>query len=73
MFHFEWPIDGEYAGYIQARSLPHIGSWSQFSPFEISKLTITPINKPTPNITPHSIPKNPWNFPLSRVQGNNYN
>ncbi|CAG8494228.1 5184_t:CDS:2 [Scutellospora calospora] len=38
---------------------------SQFSPFEISKLTMISINKPTPNITAHSIPKNPWSFPLS--------
>ncbi|CAG8834227.1 6845_t:CDS:2, partial [Gigaspora margarita] len=49
--------------------LLHIGPCIQFSPFEISKLTTIPINKPTPNITPHSIPKKPWIFPLSQVQG----
>ncbi|PKY29031.1 hypothetical protein RhiirB3_530235 [Rhizophagus irregularis] len=71
LFYFEWPIDGDYAGYIRAQCLPHIGSWSQFSPFEISKLTTTPINKPISNTTPHSAPKNPWIFSLSRVQNVN--
>ncbi|CAB5361394.1 unnamed protein product [Rhizophagus irregularis] len=42
-----------------------------FSPFEISKLTTTPVNKPISNTTPHSIPKNPWVFSLSRVQNAN--
>ncbi|CAG8697314.1 3712_t:CDS:2 [Racocetra persica] len=68
LFYFEWPINGDYTRYIRARCLPHTGSWSQFSPFEISKLTTIPVNKPTPNITPHSIPKNLWNFSLSRKQ-----
>ncbi|CAB5370494.1 unnamed protein product [Rhizophagus irregularis] len=65
------PVDGDYAGYIRAQCLPHIGSCSQFSPFEISKLTTTPVNKPISNTTPHSIPKNPWVFSLSRVQNAN--
>ncbi|CAB4392380.1 unnamed protein product [Rhizophagus irregularis] len=71
LFYFEWPVDGDYAGYIRAQCLPHIGSCSQFSPFEISKLTTTPVNKPISNTTPHSIPKNPWVFSLSRVQNAN--
>ncbi|CAG8781495.1 506_t:CDS:1, partial [Gigaspora rosea] len=63
LFYFEWPTDN-YSGYIQARCLLHIGLYTQFSPFKISQLTTIPINKPTPNITPHSIPKKPWIFPL---------
>ncbi|CAG8849424.1 28531_t:CDS:1, partial [Gigaspora margarita] len=51
LFYFEWPINDDYTGYIQAQYLLHIGSVSQFSPFEISKLTTIPVNKPTPNIT----------------------
>ncbi|RHZ69121.1 hypothetical protein Glove_290g83 [Diversispora epigaea] len=37
-FYWEWPIDAPLEGYIQARPLPHIGSWTQFSPAMISKL-----------------------------------
>ncbi|CAG8747362.1 23944_t:CDS:2 [Gigaspora margarita] len=59
LFYFEWPTDNDYTGYIKARYLPHIGPCTQFLPFEISKLITIPINKPTPNITPHSIPKKP--------------
>ncbi|CAG8509113.1 13660_t:CDS:2 [Gigaspora rosea] len=73
LFYFEWPTDNDYSGYIQARCLPHIGPCTQFSPFEISKLTTIPINKPTPNITPYSTLKKPWIFPLSQVQDKNYN
>ncbi|KAF0396289.1 hypothetical protein F8M41_010087 [Gigaspora margarita] len=73
LFYFERPTDDDYTGYIKARCLPHIGPCTQFSPFEISKFTTIPINKPTPNITPHSIPKKPWIFPLSQVQVKNYN
>ena len=32
LFYFEWPIEGDYAGFIQARCLPHIGKFYQFSP-----------------------------------------
>ncbi|RIA86868.1 hypothetical protein C1645_828602 [Glomus cerebriforme] len=71
LFYFEWPTDGDYTRYIRVQCLPHIGLWSQYSPFEISKLTTMPINKLTPNITSHSVPKNPWNFSLFRVQGTN--
>ncbi|CAG8787350.1 650_t:CDS:1, partial [Gigaspora rosea] len=53
------PINGDYTRYIRAQCLLYIGLWSQFSPFEISKLTTILVNKPTPNVTSHSIPKNP--------------
>lgn len=66
LFYFEWPSEGDYAGYIRAQCMPHIGPWSQFSPFEISS---TPINKPTPVTSSHSISQKPWNFPISRIQG----
>ncbi|GET52825.1 hypothetical protein GLOIN_2v1772784 [Rhizophagus irregularis DAOM 181602=DAOM 197198] len=35
------------------------------------KTIAAPINKPRSNVTPHSIPKNPWNFSLSHVQNTN--
>ena len=68
--YFEWPITGDYAGYIRAQTLPHVGPWSQFSPSDITKLVKTPLHKPTPNFTSHSKPNTKWNFPISRVQDN---
>ena len=35
--YFEWPVEGPFAGYIQAQALPHIGAWSHYSPANISK------------------------------------
>ena len=49
LFYFEWPVTGDYSGYIQAQCLPHIGECLRFSPSEILKNT-TPINKPRPFI-----------------------
>jgi hypothetical protein len=68
--YFEWPITGDYAGYIQAQTLPDVGPWSRFSSNDIAKLIKTPLHKPTPNVTSHSAPSTMWNFPISRVQGN---
>lgn len=61
LFYFEWPIEGDYAGFIQARCLPHIGKFYQFSP--------TPINKPSPTVSSHSLPEKQWNISLSHLQG----
>jgi hypothetical protein len=66
--YFEWPITGDYAGYIQAQTLPHMGPWSRFSPSDITKLVKAPLHKPIPNVTSHTIPSTTWNFPISRVQ-----
>ncbi|RHZ81201.1 hypothetical protein Glove_123g95 [Diversispora epigaea] len=35
-FEWTWPITGEFAGYVHARSLPYIGNWINFSPAQIS-------------------------------------
>lgn len=67
LFYFEWPVTGNYAGYICARSLPHIGEILQFSPSEILKKPIS-INKPSPLISTHTIPKNSWNVTFSHAQ-----
>ena len=64
LFYFEWPIEGDYAGFMRAQCLPHIGEFLQFSPLET-----TPINKPSPLISSHSIPEKQWNTSLSYVQG----
>jgi hypothetical protein len=67
LFYFEWPIKGDYAGFIQAQCLPHIGKALRFSPSEISKTTS--ISKPSPLISSYSIPKEKWNVSLSNAQG----
>nr|CAG8631237.1 8984_t:CDS:2 [Entrophospora candida] len=53
LFYFEWPIEGDYAGFMRAQCLPHIGEFLWFSPLET-----TSINKPSPLISSHSIPEN---------------
>ncbi|CAG8488126.1 23487_t:CDS:2 [Dentiscutata erythropus] len=40
---WEWPIEGPLAGFIRTRGLLHAGSWKNFSPVEIAKLTEAPI------------------------------
>ena len=65
-FNWRWPKDGNSAGYIQARELPHIGQWKEFSPTQIAKLTKTSIQKPTSISTPHSIPETAWIMPQLR-------
>ena len=60
LFYFEWPVKGDYAGFIQAQCLPHIGETLRFSPSEIS------MRKPSPLVSSHSIPKEKWNISLSQ-------
>ncbi|CAG8502338.1 9668_t:CDS:10, partial [Scutellospora calospora] len=42
-----WPTEGPLAGFIRARGLPHAGPWKNFSPAEITKLTVPTNNKMT--------------------------
>ncbi|GES80389.1 hypothetical protein GLOIN_2v1791933 [Rhizophagus clarus] len=37
-FEWNWPVTSQFAGYIHARSLPHIGKWIDFSPAQIANL-----------------------------------
>ncbi|RHZ80040.1 hypothetical protein Glove_139g93 [Diversispora epigaea] len=49
----EWPIESPLAGYIQAKVLPYIGSWIQFSPAIISNLCNDSIEQPQPMVSTH--------------------
>lgn len=69
LFHWEWPINGDYAGFIQGRPLPHIGEWVRFSPIDINKLVERPIHKPTPNVETHSQPRIAWTMPYLKKKG----
>ncbi|RHZ76132.1 hypothetical protein Glove_203g37 [Diversispora epigaea] len=68
LFHWEWPIDGEYTGFIMSQSLPNIGDWECFSPSDITKLVEKPIHKPTPSVAPHTKFKQSWTIPLPQDQ-----
>jgi hypothetical protein len=58
-FEFQWPVEGEHAGYICARSLPNFGKWKTFSPAVIQKQ-----EKPTPTLSDHTIPNSKWIIPM---------
>ncbi|RIB10304.1 hypothetical protein C2G38_2043609 [Gigaspora rosea] len=66
-FEWHWPIEGEFAGYILARSMPNIGNWKSFSPTQLSKLYKTEITKPYPQFSDHSIPETDWHIPLPHI------
>jgi hypothetical protein len=69
LFYFEWPIEGPFAGYIQAQTLPHVGAWSRYSPIDISKLIEEPLHKPTSDVSTHTKPNSSWNFHIVQSKG----
>ncbi|RIB02573.1 hypothetical protein C2G38_2049963 [Gigaspora rosea] len=56
---------GEYASCIQAKDIANIGVWTTFYPRDLEKLQLKLIEKPNPDISMSSIPKNPWTILLS--------
>jgi hypothetical protein len=64
MNEWKWPINGPFAGFIQARSLPNIGDFTNYSPTQIQKLSNTEIIKPNPIISTPSKPKSLWTIPI---------
>lgn len=66
---WRWPIEGEEAGYILARALPHTGSWNCFSPEKITKIVKRAIEKPQPIASRHTNPTKPWTVPIPRLSG----
>jgi hypothetical protein len=63
-YEWSWPVEGECAGFIQARALPNIGEWNNFEPAKITKFEKRPFEKPYPQVSDHSIPTSNWNVPL---------
>ncbi|PKB96574.1 hypothetical protein RhiirA5_434607 [Rhizophagus irregularis] len=47
-FEWSWPITGEYAGYIQARDIANLGTWTNFSPKKLEKLQSKTIENQIP-------------------------
>ncbi|CAG8627341.1 14457_t:CDS:2, partial [Gigaspora rosea] len=44
--------------------IANIGAWTTFYPRDLEKLQLKLIEKPNPNISTSSIPKNPWTISL---------
>ncbi|CAG8597104.1 1835_t:CDS:2 [Gigaspora margarita] len=55
---------GQFAGYIHARSLPHIDAWTEFQPEQIT----TFYRRPSPTFSEPSKPKNAWTMPIPNKQ-----
>ncbi|GET51900.1 hypothetical protein GLOIN_2v1880126 [Rhizophagus irregularis DAOM 181602=DAOM 197198] len=63
-YEWSWPTEGEYAGFIQARAMPNIGTWKNFEPAKIAQFEKRPLEKPNSQVSDHSIPTSNWNIPL---------
>ncbi|CAJ0846466.1 10416_t:CDS:2, partial [Entrophospora sp. SA101] len=68
-FEWNWPTEGENAGYIQARGIPNIGRWTTFSPAQIQNITKNEISQPSPQVSEPTKPKSPWKIPLPHASG----
>ena len=66
-FEWSWPIEGDNAGYIQARALPNLGNWVSFSPAHIQNFEI---NQPSPQLSEPTKPKSPWKIAVPNASGN---
>ena len=66
---WQWPINGSFAGYIRARSLPNIGDFINYSPIQIEQSSTTTIEKPNPQISTPSIPQSSWTVPIISSAG----
>jgi hypothetical protein len=64
MNEWKWPIDGPFAGFIQARTLPNIGSFTNYSPIQTRNSSKIEITKPNPMISTSSVPKSLWTIPV---------
>jgi hypothetical protein len=64
MNEWKWPIDGPFAGSIQARTLPNIGSFTNYSPIQTRNSSKIEITKPNPMISTPSVPKSLWTIPV---------
>ena len=61
-FEWSWPVAGQFAGYVRARSLPHIGKQIDFSPAQIANLCGT-VYRHSPTVSEPTEPNTPWIMP----------
>ncbi|RHZ77300.1 hypothetical protein Glove_182g24 [Diversispora epigaea] len=68
------PIEAPLVGYIQAKSLPHIGSWIQFSLAIISNSCDNSIEQPQPMVSTPTQEFSKWTMPMPHLnEGGDYN
>ncbi|CAG8434936.1 15387_t:CDS:2 [Funneliformis mosseae] len=46
-FEFQWPVEGEFSGFVRGRALPNFGIWNDFSLSTICKSMKAELNRLT--------------------------
>ena len=65
MFEFQWPVEGEFSGFVRGRALPNFGKWNDFSPESIRKsMKGGEQHQPNPQISTHTDPQAQWIIPM---------
>ncbi|RHZ65046.1 hypothetical protein Glove_319g72 [Diversispora epigaea] len=67
---WKWSIEGPFAGYIQARPLPKIGNYINYSPAQIEKLSKSETIKPKPTLSTPINSQSTWIVPISNFDTN---
>ncbi|CAB4375968.1 unnamed protein product [Rhizophagus irregularis] len=71
-FEFQWPVDGEFSGFVRGRALPNFGKWNDFSPSAISKsMKGDEQYRPNPLISTHTNTNSKWIIPIPSINQNN--
>jgi len=65
LFEFQWPVEGEFSGFVRGRALPNFGKWNDFSPESIHKsMKGGEQHQPNPQISTHTDPQAQWIIPM---------
>ena len=71
-FKFQWPVEGEFSGFVRGRALPNFGKWKDFSPSAICKsMKGDEQFRPNPSISTPTNPNSKWIIPLPSTNQNN--
>ncbi|RHZ82683.1 hypothetical protein Glove_105g11 [Diversispora epigaea] len=60
----------DLCGYIQARTLPNIGNYINYSPAQIEKISKSEIIRPNPTMSTPTISQSTWTIPISNFDTN---
>lgn len=64
-FEFQWPVEGEFSGFVRGRALPNFGKWNDFSPENIRKsMKGGEQRRPNPQISTHTDSQAQWITPM---------
>jgi hypothetical protein len=71
-FEFQWPIQGEFNGFVRGRALPNFGTWNDFSPSAICKsMKGDEQTRPNPSVSTPTNPNSKWIIPIPSTNQNN--